>query len=907
MIPTFYPSHKPSKKPSSTPSVLPTSYPSSIPSSIPTSNPSTDPSSEPSVSPSILPSDRPSLKPSANPSTTPSIPPTSHPSPIPSSIPTSNPSIDPSSEPSVAPSISPSDYPSLRPSATPSTTPSIYPTVYPSYIPSSIPTLSPSIDPSSEPSVTPSIYPSDYPSLGPSATPSILSTIDPIEWYSETSNPTPSVTPSIYPSDDPSPIPTLIPTLYPSQSPSSVPSSNPNSDPSSEPSVAPSAHRSDHPSLIPTLIPTLYLSPSPSSVPSSKPSTETSSQPSTAPSVYHSDHPSLIQTALPSLFTSLDPSSESSIIPTINPNVLPTLIPSDIQSTEGTFFFIELGSGRRTSRWLLNSDSISDESLEALATETQLFLNDVTSRTIIGTFANIFPSPGASIVTVSFEVIALTEDSFSEPLHLTVTSSILENIDEFISVVQNSDPAFADVMSATLDATITFGPSVHPSVLSANPSSYPSKLSSNIPTTHPTAFPSRSPTVSHKPSTQPTRYPTVSPTDRPSLMPSSFPSQVPSLTPPVTEIYSVPYYRSSNISVSNLTIVEVSVEEDDSAMHEKFVHDYNATTCTISDCRRLTRRSGEAGDEIQPFIIESVHSRILEDNEDTEGNSYKIETNVSITRYPVQFSTDRSELIVRSTVLDYMDDREIQIRLLVPSPSPVNTIVSITFEGVNDDEMTEEEIEIFLVTMSEFLDDYLGMLQPPVLLTDLQFDSQLQHNTSTTALSDTASSERQLEESTEGDDATNSNMTTINNQLTVNVLVVGEYLPPPEIEFDEVVVEVLSNENTQEDFLVAIDESNNPYFEPVINNVGISSVETYEEERFEDDSESSKSSKDTLINIVVGSVSALLLLLFGTFLYRWNQRRSGAEVRYRLNKETYMLHMNMIEKEEEEEEHRIIQ
>jgi len=340
----------------------------------------------------------------------------------------------------------------------------------------------------------------------------------------------------------------------------------------------------------------------------------------------------------------------------------------------------------------------------------------------------------------------------------------------------------------------------------------------------------------------------VSPTGRPSSMPTSFPSQVPSLTPPVTEIHSVPYYRSSNISVSNLTIVEVSVEEDDSAMHEKFVHDYNATTCTISDCRRLTRRSGEVGDEIQPFIIESVHSRILEDNEDTEGNSYKIETNVSITRYPVQFSMDRSELIVRSIVLDYMDDREIQIRLLVPSPTPVNTTVSITFEGVNDDEMTEEEIEIFLVTMSEFLDDYLGMLQPPVLLTDLQFDSQSQHNTSTSALSDTASTERQLEESAQGGDAMNSNMTTI-NQLTVNVLVVGEYLPPPEIEFDEVVVEVLSNDDTQEDFLIAIDESNNPYFEPVINNVGISSVETYEEENVEDDRISSKSSKDTLINI----------------------------------------------------------
>jgi len=436
-------------------------------------------------------------------------------------------------------------------------------------------------------------------------------------------------------------------------------------------------------------------------------------------------------------------------------------------------------------------------------------------------------------------------------------------------------------------------------IQSVNPSIDPSAVPSTRPSIHPSHIPSMIPSVNSSidpsavPSILPTSFPTSPPTDNPSLMPSSFPSQSPSFTPPVSEIYSIPYSRPSNHTKSNLTAVQILLEEDDAFMYEQFVNDYNAAVCTISDCRRLNRRS--RADEVQPFIIENVHSQIIE--EDTAGKSssscntginnafcYMIETNVNVTRYPVQFSTDRSELIVLSTVMNYMENREIQIAPLVQGPVLVTTTVSITFGGVNADEMTIGEQEEFLVTMVEFLDDYLGMLEPPVLLTELQFDSQ--SLTVTAIMSDTSttgSSGRQLEEATQGSDATTSNTTTIND-ITVNVVVIGEYLPPPEIEFDEVIVEVLGNEDTQEDFIDAIDNSDNSYFEPVIDNMKIMDVKTFNE-----DSESSSNSKDTVVGIVIALSSALMLTLLMALLYRWNFRRNRAKNRFRINQERHML------------------
>ena len=903
-IPSLFPSYLPSVDPSAVPSIHPSLYPSPTPSMIPSidpslgpsATPSTYPSNQPTPIPSMVPTLYPSLKPSIDPSAVPSKRPSVYPTLIPSMIPSEYPSMDPSLGPSATPSIYPSNqptpipsmvptlYPSLKPSIDPSAVPSIRPSVYPTPIPSMIPSEYPSMDPSLGPSAIPSTYPSNQPTLIPSMVPTLY----------------PSLTSSVDPSAVPSIRPSVYPTLIPSMIPSEYPSTHPNVDPSATPSIYPS----NQPTLIPSMVPTLYpsLTPSihssttpttypsvnptliPSIIPSVNPRTGPSLGPSATPSIYPSDQPTFIPSMVPTLYPSLKPSlSPSTLIipssyPSLEPSSGPSATPSEhhSRSIETTFFVIEMSSMRRIRRQLLDADLISDESLHVLATETQLFLNDNTPRTIISVFAIVFDSSSDSTVAISFEVAALAEDSSIEPLYTTVTSSISDETDEFTSLVRNSDPVFADVMSTVLDSTASFGPSLQPS-------------------TKPTSLPSHSPTVSYKPSTKPTRLPTMSPTDNPSLMPSSFPSQAPSLTPPVSETYPVLYSRPSNHTESNFTAIEMLLEEDDALLHERFVNEYNATVCTILDCRRLKRRS-RVDDEVQPFIVENVHSRIIEEDTAVVSSSscntgmnntlcYRIETNVNVTRYPVQFSTNRSELIVLSTVLNYMEEREIQITPHAEQvPVLVTTTISITFGGVDADVMTAGELEEFRITMFEFLDDYLGMLEPPVLLTDLIVDSQsLAVNATTSVTSISNSIERQLEEAYQDGDATSSNMTTI-NELTVNVVVIGEYLPPPEIEFDNVVVEVLDNEDTQEDFIDAIDKSNNSYFEPVIDNVQIVSVKTFDE-----NSESSRNSEDKFVEIVIGVTSAVLLSLLVALLYRWNVRRIRTRVRYRINRERHLL------------------
>ena len=72
--------------------------------------------------------------------------------------------------------------------------------------------------------------------------------------------------------------------------------------------------------------------------------------------------------------------------------------------------------------------------------------------------------------------------------------------------------------------------------------------------------------------------------------------------------------------------------------------------------------------------------------------------------------------------------------------------------------------------------------------------------------------------------------------ITVNVTVVGEYLPPPEVDFDTVVVEIFDEEG-EEDFIEALDESDNPYFMPVIDNLSVDVVTVEEAANIvEDDS-----------------------------------------------------------------------
>merc|ERR1712226_1112131 len=127
-------------------------------------------------------------------------------------------------------------------------------------------------------------------------------------------------------------------------------------------------------------------------------------------------------------------------------------------------------------------------------------------------------------------------------------------------------------------------------------------------------------------------------------------------------------------------------------------------------------------------------------------------------------------------------------------------------------------------------------------------------------------------------ETTNSTATAEVPELTVNITVKGEYLPPPEIVFDDVVVEVFEEE--EENYIGKIDESDNEYFEPVISKILVKAEVIVEVEP-----EISKSSGspfgvlgDTggITSIVIGGIIIMVSVLL---LYKKQIRKVEREVR----------------------------
>jgi len=172
-----------------------------------------------------------------------------------------------------------------------------------------------------------------------------------------------------------------------------------------------------------------------------------------------------------------------------------------------------------------------------------------------------------------------------------------------------------------------------------------------------------------------------------------------------------------------------------------------------------------------------------------------------------------------STVLEYMEDSEIEIVPYVPVPQPVSSQLSITFTGVDTEELEEEEQEIFVLTVFDYLEDILGRWEPPILVDSVSFDSQSLTFDVLATENATNTMSRWLQDSN-GEDVMVDNSTV--PQITINVTVQGQYLPPPEINFDDVVVEVFDTEEEEEEFIEAIDKSDNPYFEPFIEELEVS-------------------------------------------------------------------------------------
>lgn len=102
----------------------------------------------------------------------------------------------------------------------------------------------------------------------------------------------------------------------------------------------------------------------------------------------------------------------------------------------------------------------------------------------------------------------------------------------------------------------------------------------------------------------------------------------------------------------------------------------------------------------------------------------QVVTTVIVDHYPVMFSTNMTNLIVVSTVLDYMSDQSVDISATGPVPEKISSQIVVTIVGVEPEEMNEEEIEVFEESVEEFLQGYFAAYVPVVEIETINFNAQ---------------------------------------------------------------------------------------------------------------------------------------------------------------------------------------
>ena len=216
------------------------------------------------------------------------------------------------------------------------------------------------------------------------------------------------------------------------------------------------------------------------------------------------------------------------------------------------------------------------------------------------------------------------------------------------------------------------------------------------------------------PSDNPTISPSSLPSSGPSEHPTFSPTELPSLTPPVSTLVIVTYTRPSNSSQSDESQIGSVLMDDDEEMMSIFDEKYGEESCTFDECRRLNQITQNQAHG--PFIIQSLNSSVLSvaTCENAEELCYEISTNVSILHYPVIYSIERTELIVLSTVLNFLEDRS--VIPISEQPETVTTSISIIFSGVQPEVMDVEEQVDFIEVVFDYLEDILGKFDPPILV-----------------------------------------------------------------------------------------------------------------------------------------------------------------------------------------------
>ena len=576
---------------------------------------------------------------------------------------------------------------------------------------------------------------SPFPTPSPTKTPTSVPT-----------SPVPTKVPTVMPV---TPAPTIAPTVMPSTAPTKAPTVMPTPVPTKAPTVVPSAISSTVPSDAPSNKPSVTVSITPSTTPSNVPAVSPSFTPSTTPHEEPSETPSIKPSATPSstpsLYAAQTPTTSSSSTPSTLPSRRRTTPPSIIRSISPT-------------KGISNKPSLDGEAsnkIIALST-TGVSVTEVTTSS--------FTALGALIL-----------DFFESLTDLIITEVIVNianmNISDGARYLQDLDDGAIFLFEIR---TISLSSSVYTVLIdffTNNLEDFTNRMRNSDP-----AFLGL---IALQVNNAPSSYPSVE-SSFPSHKLTGTPSQEPSLTPPVTSTFVVPYKRMTNATTNNLTAVEAILKEDDISLLE-----YLSTIDALAD---------------DPFSTDAVFTQVINGDEadscfDSENLCYTVNTNVNVTRYPITYSTIQTELIILSSVLDFMEDRDIAIVPLVSVPYDVESVLSTTFGGVASFEIDEPEVEAFEATTFDFLFDNLGPSSPPVLVENVTFLSQ--------SLS--------LSSSGDGSSSVDSEEGQGDAEMIVSFGVSGEYLPPPEIDFDDILVKGFDEEG-QQDYLEILLSSDNDYF-----------------------------------------------------------------------------------------------
>uniref|UniRef100_A0A7S2NR12 Leucine-rich repeat-containing N-terminal plant-type domain-containing protein n=1 Tax=Leptocylindrus danicus TaxID=163516 RepID=A0A7S2NR12_9STRA len=272
---------------------------------------------------------------------------------------------------------------------------------------------------------------------------------------------------------------------------------------------------------------------------------------------------------------------------------------------------------------------------------------------------------------------------------------------------------------------------------------------------------------------------------------------------------------------------------------------------------------------------------------DPSYNCYMVETEIDVKHNPVLYPEDAVSLVVVAESSEFIADYGTYAGSV---PVQLDSQVELQVTGVTDRDMSPDEIQVFEDAVLNFLQDSLisgSTSSPPIFV---QNSTLVQQTISSLPSSSGGGSDGG--DDNNGSDGGSSGSSS-SSVLTAVVNVNGEYLPPPEIEFEDVVVEAFNDEG--EEFTETLQESNDPYFSEV-SAVSAKSIST--------DDDSSGGDEDAFGPLgMAGGVSIIIIALVGAFMgaffVYWKKRGKANLMRKTMMHRTSMGDVPMQVEEEE--------